>query len=300
MNVFRISPLFLVGSIALALLLLITFIGPYLPFVSNDLEGKMYILDENRKPVPPPYPPSEDYLLGTDAKGRDLLSVLINGAKETLLFILCISLIRYTLALPLGYMAIHNRFAKSLVMSWNRLFSYVPTFMVILILSLLPFILYSLNRLWMMIFLIAFIDVGRVAELYRVMFEQIKTKQYIASGISSGAKPIYLFFRYYLQPARNQVIVHLILDLGRNLLLLAQLGFASVFLTQVIFQDETGQWIWMNNSNNWPIFLKDVLEDIRRAIWIPFWASVFIAYTIFAINLFGEGLKDFFEKKARI
>ncbi|WP_456275856.1 ABC transporter permease subunit [Bacillus sp. AK128] len=299
MNVFRSSPLFLIGCIALAFLLFITFIGPYLPFVSEDLEEKMFVLDENRKPVPPPFPPSDQYLIGTDSKGRDLLSVLIHGAKETLLFIVCISLIRYIVALPLGYIAIYNRMVKNLILSWNRLFSYVPTFMVILILSLLPFILYSFNRLWMMILLIALIDVGRVAELYREMFDQIKEKQFISSGISAGAKPVYLFVRYYLFPARNQVIVHLILDLGRNLLLLAQLGFASVFLTQVIFQDETGQWIWMNSSNNWPIFLKDVLEDIRRAIWIPFWASVFIAYTIFAINLFGEGLKDLFEKKAR-
>lgn len=294
----KLNPILLIGIAFLIVLLFLSFIGPYLPFVQDNLDKKHFIKDSNNNLLVPPLPPSDKFIIGTDKEGRDLLSVLILGAKETLGFILFISIIRYLISIPLGFLASRDKYIYNILILWNRLFTYVPTFIVVLLISFIPFVLYSSSRLLLMIILIAFIEVGNVALIKKELFAQVRKKEYVTSGIVIGTRPIKLFLKYFLFPVRKQIIVHFTFDIGRNMLLLAQLGFADIFITHVIKQNETGSWVWFNNSNNWPILLSDSLLFIKTAIWIPLWTALFMSFTIFTFNLLGEGLKEYFTKKA--
>ncbi|WP_279401469.1 hypothetical protein [Piscibacillus salipiscarius] len=64
------------------ILLLITFVGPQLPWIDQELEETQYVWSDDGIPIPPPYEPNGQYWLGSDHDGRDLLSLIVMGAKE--------------------------------------------------------------------------------------------------------------------------------------------------------------------------------------------------------------------------
>lgn len=292
--------LFCVGSILLILLLFITFIGPYTPIVDRELETITYVLDENRKPVIPPYPPSDEFLLGTDKTGRDLLSLLILGAKETLLMVVLITVIRYLFAIPLSYFAHKKILGTHHFLNWmNGLFSYIPTIIIVILIATLPPILFNDFRPHYLVMIIALVEVARAADMIKLEFDEISSKEYIKGGISSGSSSFTLFRTYYLPFLYGKILVYMISDLGRVMFLLGQLGFIGIYILQELIQLESGMYKVINESISWPMMLMEAFEDVRGPIWIPFYSALAMTYAIFTFNLFAQGLQNFFKKKVQ-
>ncbi|MEH6987382.1 ABC transporter permease subunit [Cytobacillus firmus] len=292
--------LFCLGTFLLLLLLAITFAGPYLPFVDRELTTITYILNEDKKPVIPPYPPSEDYIFGTDKSGRDLLSLIILGAKETILLVACITVLRYVLAIPLSFLAHKKWLGTHLLLKWlNGLLSYIPTIIIVMLLAMLPPFLLSEYRPLFLLLIIALAEMPRAAEMIKLEFDQISSKEYIYGGIAAGASPYRLFRIYYLPLLYSKLLVYMVTDLGKVMFLLGQLGFVGIFISQDIVQSMTGDWQLVNNSISWPMMMIKAFEDIRGPIWIPFFSAFAMTYAILTFNIFAEGLKSFFTRKVR-
>lgn len=68
-----------IGIGLLVFLLLVAFVGPYLPFVDHELKEVPFLMDEDKNIITVPVPPSKEYPLGTDHLGRDLLTLLLDG-----------------------------------------------------------------------------------------------------------------------------------------------------------------------------------------------------------------------------
>ena len=84
----------LLAGICMTLVLAIVVIfGPFFPKVDPDLEATVVYRDAEGKLMAPPYPPSSDFLLGSDRKGQDLYSKIIIGARETFIILGVIVLI---------------------------------------------------------------------------------------------------------------------------------------------------------------------------------------------------------------
>jgi ABC-type dipeptide/oligopeptide/nickel transport system permease subunit len=82
--------------------------------------------------VSAPYSPNSTFWLGTDHRGYDLLSLLLNGAKYTLAFCLAVTFLRFVIALPIGlYIGTTGRF-KSALSSLNFTISSVPPLLFVL------------------------------------------------------------------------------------------------------------------------------------------------------------------------
>lgn len=292
--------LFCFGSFLLLLLMAITFAGPYLPFVDRELTTITYILNEEKKPVIPPYPPSGDYLFGTDKSGRDLLSLLILGAKETMLMVVCITFLRYVLAIPISFLAHKKWMGTHLFLNWlNGLLSYIPTIIMVMLLAMLPPLLLSEYRPLILVLIIALAEMPRAAEMIKLEFNQISSKEYIFGGIAAGASPIRLFRIYYLPFLYSKLLVYMVTDLGKVMFLLGQLGFVGIFISQDFVQSIIGDWQLVNNSISWPMMMVKAFEDIRGPIWIPFFSAFAMTYVILTFNIFAEGLKSFFKRKVR-
>ncbi|MGA9227660.1 MAG: ABC transporter permease, partial [Mesobacillus sp.] len=74
----------IIGTVLLSLFLLVTFLVPHLPFVQEGLQiNRIVKLDGQFEKAP--FPPSSKHFLGTDNDGRDVLSLIIAGAKDTIL-----------------------------------------------------------------------------------------------------------------------------------------------------------------------------------------------------------------------
>src|SRR5690625_6975060 len=124
--------LFTVSLLLIISILSLTLFGIYLPIVDGELTEENH-RTENGVLYTPPFEPSEENLLGSDHQGRDLLSLIIIGAKETLLIVLLITVLRYLIAIPLSFLAHKNILgANFVVKSLNTFFSYVPTVIIVI------------------------------------------------------------------------------------------------------------------------------------------------------------------------
>ncbi|WP_163100396.1 ABC transporter permease [Peribacillus alkalitolerans] len=300
LNHIRTNPLLWLGLIMLIALVYMTFFGKYLPQVDQKLHTILYVMDENKKPVIPPYPPSEEHLLGTDNTGRDLLSLLVLGAKETLGIIALITLIRYLIAIPLAFFAHKNILGSRIILHWlNGFLSYIPTIVVVILLVTLPPILTTEIRPVYILLIIAFVEIGRAADMIKLEFDELSSKEFIKAGIACGASPLTMFKTYYLPFLYGKIAVYMISDLGRVLFLLGQLGFIGIFISQELVQQENGLSKLVNNSISWPAMFIDAFNDVRGPIWIPFFAALAMTYTIFTFNLLAQGLQNLLKKKVR-
>ncbi|GIN64141.1 hypothetical protein J27TS8_41340 [Robertmurraya siralis] len=284
-----------IGSIMLCFLLFMTFFGEYLPFIDGELQEIDYLWDENKIPVAPPYEPSAQFPLGTDRDGRDMLSLIVMGAKETLLIILSITLIRYLLAIPLAYFA-HRQWlgANALLNGLNGFLSYVPTIIVVILLVTIPPLIMSAFRPYFVVLIIAAMEIGRVADMIKLEFHQISKKEFVTSGNSLGVSPFRLFKKYYLPFIYSKLLISIVGDLGKVMFLLGQLGFLGVFVAQVFVQVDAGVFTFENTSNSWPTFLSNAFKDIRGPVWIVFYPALAMTYVIFTFNMLGHGLQKIF------
>ncbi|MDZ5471418.1 peptide ABC transporter permease [Bacillus sp. 31A1R] len=300
----RKNPPFIIGSLLLLILLIITFVGPFLPFIDKELTQTGYLYSEDKKILPPPFSPGEEFSFGSDRKGRDLLSVLVLGAKETLMVVIIISFLCFLFSLPFGALAAQSKKIDFLLTCWNVLFSKVPPLFFIILVASNPFFIFSEYRWYWMLGLILVLEVGRISHLFQQQILDIKHSEVILSGISVGTSPFKLFKRYYLPELFPQLCFSFILQLGKTMFLLGQLGIFSIFISQEFVM--TGgiiggppEYEMRNASLAWPTLLEGILIDIHQAPWIPFWTSGFIALTMLAFNFFGEGLRIQMKLKRR-
>lgn len=288
----------IIGLVLLLVLLFMTLVGPYLPWVDQELSETQYIWSEDGIPIPPPYEPSSDYWLGSDHSGRDLFSLIVLGAKETLMIVILITLVRYLLAIPLSFFAHKEWFGAHLVLKWvNGFLSYVPTIVMVILIAMLPPFLFTENRVYIMILIIALVEVGRAAESIKIDLDEAASKEHMLSGVAVGANSFRLF-RYYLLPfIHGKLIVYIVSDIGKVMFLVGQLAFVSIFISQEIIQVEIGQFQIRNTSISWPMLLEGAYRDIRLAIWIPFWTAFAMTFTIFTFNVLAQGIQNLLKKK---
>ncbi|PKR77339.1 peptide ABC transporter permease [Halalkalibacillus sediminis] len=291
------NQLFTLGTLMLAFLLFIAFFGKYLPLVDSELTETPFKKTEEKISVPP-YAPSNEHIIGSDQDGRDLLSLLVIGAKETLFIVCLITLMRYVMAFSLSYLAHKKIFgAHAILKVFNRFLSYVPTVIMVVLLAMLPPVLLTENRPFILILIIASVEVGRVGDMLKDEFDELSSREHMISGIAVGVSEWRLLKRYYLPFMFRNLVVHMVTDLGKVMFLLGQLGFIGIFISQGLVQAEIGQFEIRNESITWPVMLMNSISDLRGPIWIPFWSAFAMTFTIFTFHLFAQGLQDLSKRK---
>ena len=287
---------FIIGIIMLSFLLLIMVIGPYLPFVEQEItEETLRISEDGFERAP--FPPSSDNPFGTDSKGRDLLSLVIHGAKDTIFIVLLITLIRYFVAIPLALAAISEKGPFYWLMSgWNRVFSALPPIFSAILLMNIPFFVFSDHRLIAVIIILAFIEVGRVSYILQQEGRGVANSLYVEAGVTIGNTSRELAYRYYFPALLPSIIVNFFSDLGKVLILIGQLGVFSIFITQTWIQLGAGFGEIQNTSYNWATLLGETRTSIRSATWIPLFPALAITYTVIGFYLIGEGLRAHFNR----
>lgn len=278
-------------------MLWIAFFGEQLPFVDEDLEELKY-LNIDGTLYAPPLEPSNEYWFGTDRDGRDIFSLIVMGAKETLLIVIIVTLLRYLFATVLSFLA-HKRIVgtASLIKGLNAFLSYVPTVIIVVMFAVLPPILFSEMRPYWLIIIIAMVEVGRVASTMKDDFDEIAMKEYIISGHAIGVGPVRMLRAYYLPFLYEKLSVYIITDLGKVMFLLGQLGIIDIFISQALVQAEIGMFEIRNESISWPMLLSNAYKDIRGPVWIPFFPALAMTFTILTFNMIAQGIKQVSKKK---
>jgi ABC-type dipeptide/oligopeptide/nickel transport system permease subunit/AAA+ superfamily predicted ATPase len=289
--------LFSIGSIMLASLIFIAFFGRYLPFIDSSVKETKYIWIKNI-PYGPPYHPSERFIFGSDRDGRDILSLIVMGAKGTLLYVVLITLIRYSLAIPLAFLAHKQKWGAPVVLKvLNGYFSYIPSIILFVLIATLPPILTSHSRPFILMLFLALMETGRAAYMIKAEFDILSAKEFMKGGISIGASPFRMLRYYYLPFIYEKLIINMITDMGKVMFLLGQVGFIGIFLSQKLVQVNIGRFDFISTTLTWPALFAEAFRDIRAAIWIPFFPALAITYSIFTFNIFAQGLQKLLNER---
>ncbi len=202
---------------ALGLLALITFgaiFGPYL-----------YPTDPFEMVWMPFSPPGQEgFLLGTDYLGRDLLAMIINGAKVSLMIGLSAAMMTVFIGVTVGALAgFYRGIVEEVLMRITEFFQVLPT----LLFSMVLVALFGAS-LPMITFAIGIVSWTAVARITRSEFLRIRELEYVMASRASGASNLNLMFGVILPNALPPIIVQSALMVGSAILFEAGLSFLGL------------------------------------------------------------------------
>lgn len=260
------------GSGLLLVMVLIAGLAPWLaPYdpLAQDQQASLHV-------------PSATHLLGTDVFGRDILSRVLWGGRQSLrVGLLAVVLgagVGTLLGIAAGY---YEGWTGAVVLRLTDLLLALPG--ILLALTIVAATGPSLENL------IVAVGISSVPAFVRVMngaVLDLKTRTFIEATRASGAADPRLICRHVLPNVLAPVIVLGTLGLGNALLVAATLSFLGLGA-----QPPTPEWGAM---------LSQGREFIFGYWWIATFPGVAILLAVIGTNLLGEGMRDLLDPRLRV
>lgn len=222
-----------------------------------------------------------EFLLGTDAVGRDILSRLIYGARFSLFIGLMVVTIALVGGIIIGLVAgFFGGWVDTVIM---RIMDVILAFPSLLLALVLVAILGP--GLTNAMIAIALVLQPHFARLTRGQVLAELPREYVMAARVAGAGRLRLMFRTILPNCLAPLIVQATLSFSNAILDAAALGFLGMGA-----QPPTPEWGTM---------LAEAREFILAAWWVVTFPGVAILVTVLAINLVGDGLRDALDPKLK-
>lgn len=218
--------------------------------------------------------PSFDHPMGTDSFGRDLFSRVLIGTRVSLsigiLAALAAMIVGVSLGLLSGY---YGGWADSLIM---RFIDLLWAFPVIILTVGLVAIFGTGARNVVIAIAVAYID--DFARVVRAEVLRLREEEFMVAARSIGAADFRIMGRHLLPNIVAPIIVQASFAVGLGILAESGLTFLGLGV------DPT--------TPTWGLALNEGRDFVRRAWWISVFPGVAIVFTVLALNLFGDGLRD--------
>ena len=287
------NPPFMVGAFILLGLLFILMAGPRIwphnPYLTQGLTisgGEFKV---------PPFEPDEVYRWGTDALGRDILSLVLSGAKYTLAIAIAAMLIRLLVGSVLGAIAGWSNGSRldRMVLGLAETTAAFPA----LILAMLTITALGIrNGPWVFVVGLSIVGWGEIMQYVRGQVTSIRPQPYIESAQAAGLRQPQIIFRHVLPNLLAALLGIAALEMGAVLLLLAELGFVGIFIGGGAIADldahiggSTGYHY--SDVPEWGSLLANVRVFVRSYPWTAIYPTLAFVISILGFNLLGEGLR---------
>jgi ABC-type dipeptide/oligopeptide/nickel transport system permease component len=286
---------FTVGAVVLlGFLLMVMFgqqIAPYSPFSPTTslttASGELTFA---------PFRPSAQFLLGTDAQGRDILTLLLYGARRTLSLAFFAVIARVLLGTVLG--ALSGWFPDSLLdRALSGLTQVTAAFPSLLLAMVLIYAFGIRQGLWVFALSLSLIGWGEVAQFVRGQVMHIREQDYVEGALATGLGDIQLLSRHVLPNLVPSLVVLACLEMGGVLMVLGELGFIGVFIGGgARTASVTDSLITYFDVPEWGVMLSTTWRTFRSYPWMTFYPALAFTAAIVGFNLFGEGLRRLTER----
>jgi peptide/nickel transport system permease protein len=228
-------------------------------------------------------PPSGEFLLGTDAFGRDLLSRLIYGARTALLVGFVSSFIGASLGALLGTVSAYFGGKTDLLL--QRVMDVFLSFPIIILAMAVVAVLGT--GVWNVILAITIPVVPQVARVIRASALTVREMPYVESARAVGAGHWRIIARHMLPNVLAPYLILLTAFLGQAILLEASLSFLGLGVAEP--------------TAAWGLMLRGAgVQFAERAPWLALAPGLAISVTVFAFNLFGDALRDALDPRLRL
>jgi dipeptide transport system permease protein len=266
-----------IGLVVFVALVIVAVFAPVVaPYLPNEQNRAMLLL--------PPFwgeNGTTDYLLGTDAVGRDILSRLIYGSRFSLFIGLVVVSVSVVSGVLIGLVAGYfGGWIDTVIM---RIMDIILAFPSLLLALVLVAVLGP--GLTNAMIAIALVNQPHFVRLTRAAVLNERGKDYVVGSRVAGAGTLRLMFLTILPNCLAPLIVQATLAFSAAILDAAALGFLGMGA-----QPPTPEWGTM---------LAESREFIQRAWWVVTFPGLAILITVLAINLMGDGLRDALDPKLK-
>jgi peptide/nickel transport system permease protein len=243
-----------------------------------------------------PFSPSAQFLLGTDSQGRDILSLLLYGARRTLSLAFFAVVARVLLGTVLG--ALSGWFSDSLLdRALTALTQVIAAFPSLLLAMVLIYAFGIRQGMWVFALALSLIGWGEVAQFVRGEVMHIREQDYIEGALATGLGDVQLLARHVLPNLVPSLVVLACLEMGGVLMLLGELGFIGVFIgggaRMATVTDTVATFF---DVPEWGVMLSATWRTFRSYPWMTFYPALAFTAAILGFNLFGEGLRRLTER----
>ena len=224
-------------------------------------------------------PPSAEHLLGTDVLGRDLLSRLLYGARISLL----VGFVATGVALVIG-------------VSWGIIAGYfggrIDSVMmrIVDVLYGLPFIIFIIllmvifgRNIWLLFAAIGAVEWLTMARIVRAQVIGLKNQEFVQAAQVMGVSNFSMFRRHILPNILGPIAVYATLTIPQVMLLEAFLSFLGLGIQPPM--------------SSWGTLIRYGVESMEEHYWLLIYPGLTFTITLFALNFFGDGLRDALDPK---
>ena len=224
-------------------------------------------------------PPSGDFLLGTDTLGRDLFSRILFGARVSLL----VGFVATGVALVIG-------------VSWGIVAGYfggrIDSVMmrIVDVLYGLPFIIFIIllmvifgRNIWLLFAAIGAVEWLTMARIVRGQVLTIKNQEYVLAAQAMGVSNIQMFRKHIFPNILGPIAVYATLTIPHVMLLEAFLSFLGLGIQPPM--------------SSWGTLIRYGVESMEEYSWLLIYPGLTFTITLFALNFFGDGLRDALDPK---
>lgn len=314
----RPSKAFYMSIAFVVLILLVMIFGTWLKPHGISPEDKINMIqyqeDGKTRYSIPPYAPNSTFWLGTDHRGYDMLSLLLNGLKYTLGTALGLTLLRFVFALPWGLWSGMTDKGRGLLGSLQWAVAAVPAF--IFLYPPLAGMYYGLrldlgtkadphNKLLFTVTFIILITVIGIFPLAHQIADRTRyyrSKMFIEASRLMGGSFWHRTLRHIVPSMRNEMMFIFLSEFMQVLFLLGQLAVFHIVLggTEMIGDEEAGYSITISTSGEWLSLIAYGSHYIRLHPWIILSSGTSFATLFLSLQFFLSQLKRRYGEDRRL
>lgn len=263
-----------VAITGLLFLFILTFFAICWPYLSSYTYYETNLALKN-------HPPSLRYWFGTDDLGRDIFIRTCWGARISLFIGITAATIDLAIGVLWGGLAAHvGGKVDALLMRVADILYALPYLLVVIMLmvvmgsGLIPIIVALTFTGW----------IG-MARIVRGQILQLKQQEYILAAIALGAGSGRVLFKHLIPNAMGPIIVTMTFTIPVAIFTEAFLSFLGLGVQAPMA--------------SWGTMASDGLPAMRYYPWRLFFPALLISFTMLALNLVGDGLRDAIDPKLR-
>ena len=224
---------------------------------------------------------SREHLLGCDKLGRDLLSRLIYGSRESLKLGITASLLAAVTGVTLGMVAGYfGGLVDDLIMRFIDVYQSIPTLLFCICISAVLGM-----GTTSAIIAIGLVSVGSFARLLRASVMTAKETEYVEAARAIGAGKLRIMVKHILPNSISPIIVNFTMKLG----VCVQFG-------------ATMSYLGMGSQPpipEWGTMLAEGRNYMRMNPMLVVYPGIFIMLAVLAFNLMGDGVRDAMDPRLR-
>jgi len=226
-------------------------------------------------------PPSLEHPFGTDGQGRDMLTLVMYGARISLYVGLAAVSIEIILGVTIGMTAGYfGGKIDEVLMRLTDLVITLPTLMLLIV----AVSMFRVRSISVIVLIMGVFGWPFIARVVRSEFLAIRETTFVEAAVSMGASNWRIIVHHILPNAFSSIIVLATMDIPWYI-------FYEATLTFLGFGDPS--------SPSWGVLLEIGYYYLTSYWWMITFPGLALFFTSLGFNLFGDGLRDALDVRAR-